>query len=325
MSVRLGFDIGNSSIKIAAVKAGHVAVEEIRLPENMMRDGEIAMPNSFASFLRREMRALKIRGREAALVLPSRQVICRFTAMPKMSVEQLTLNLPYEFNEFVQDDPDKFFFDYAMCEPEEGDDPEQIYLMAAAASKERILQYIRIFSGAGLRLKTLLPPEMALLKLAARRKKNGEPECCFVNLGQETVTITIARNGRIRATRQIEIGCRAIDEVIADVMNTDPYLAGTYKFNNYQGVLELPEVAEVYQRIAVEIQRVVNFYRFNFRDSELSGMYLLGGGASIRQLTDTIREMVELSVLPLEELITTPETDMAAAARGALAIGMAVR
>lgn len=329
---RLGFDIGNNSVKVAAVSGGRVSCWELRMPENMMDDGEIAMPNSFSEFLRREMRSHKIRGRECALVFPARQVICRMVVMPRMSKDELALNLPYEFNEFVQNDPEKFFFDYAMCSPEPGDDPEQMYMMAAAASKDRITQYIRIFSDAGLKLKVLLPAEMALLNLTAarraRRKNAAAPapgEFCFVNLGQDTVNITITKNDRVQAMRQVEIGCAAIDAAIADLMNVDPFLAGTYKFNNFQGVLDSPACQDVYQRMAVEILRVVNFYRFNFRDSELAGMYLLGGGASIPQLTDRIRQMVELPVLPLSELMSAPGADASALARSALAVGVATR
>ena len=325
MAGKLGFDIGNSSVKIAAVSGGHIAVHEIRMPENMMDDGEIAMPNSFSSFLRREMKARKIRGRECALVLPARQVICRFVTLPKMNEEQLALNLPYEFNEFVQNDPERFFFDYAMCEKAPGDDPEQMYMMAAAASKDRITQYIRIFSGAGLKLKTLLPPEMALMRLAQHHSAEKGAEYCFVNLGQDTVNITIIKNDRVRAMRQIEIGCAAIDAAIADKLNVDPYLAGTYKFNNFQGVLDTPEAEEVYQRIAIEILRVVNFYRFNFhQDSDLQGLYLLGGGAAIGQLTGVISEMLEMPALPLGGLIPAQGLDAEAAAKGALAIGVAM-
>ena len=328
MGTKLGFDIGNNSVKIAAVSGGKVTVHDIRMPDNMMSDGEIAMPNGFSDFLRREMKARKIKGKECALVFPARQAICRFLAMPKMTKEQLALNLPYEFSEFVENDPDKFVYDYAMCAPDANDDPEQMYMMAAAASKERITQYIRIFSGAGLKLKTLLPVEMSLMRLVAgyraRDPENRPQEYCFVNLGRNTVVITIIKNDRIRAARQIEMGCAAIDTAIADMMGVDPFLAGTYKYNNFQGVLDTPQCAEVYQRIAVEIQRVLNFYRFNYRDSELSGMYLLGGGASITQLTDAVVDMVEMPALPLDELMNAPGLDLTSAVKGALASGMAI-
>ena len=329
---RLGFDISNSSVKIAAVSGSHVECWELRMPDDIMDDGEVAAPDSFSAFLRQEMKERQIKGKECALVFPARQVICRVLAMPKMNKEELALNLPYEFNEFVQNDPEKFFFDYAMCAPQEGDDPERMYMMAAAASKERIGQYIRIFSDAGLKLKVLLPPEMALLKLtgAGRAGRRGpsqtEPsEVCFVNLGHDNTSITVVKNDRVQATRQVDIGCAAIDAAIAETMNVDLALASSYKYNNFQGALDSAACQDVYQHMAVEILRVVNFYRFNFRDNDLSGMYFLGGGTAIRQLTERIVLLVELPVLPLEGLMSSDGLDPIVAAKNALAVGVAIR
>ncbi len=330
---RLGFDIGNSSVKIAAVAGDKVQVYEIRMPENMINDGEITMPNAFSEFLKKEMKRLKVPKGECALVLPARQVICRLVTLPKMTTEQLMLNLPYEFSEFIQGDPDRFLCDYALCEndfEESEEEGEHMTMMAAAASKERIQQYVHMFSAAGLKLRTLLPGEMSLIRLVEKyREKNPESpeEFCFINLGQDNIGITIVQKDKVRATRQIEFGCGQLDLAIADLMNTDPFLAGSYKLTNYQNVWYAPECAEIYQRIAVEILRVLHFYRFNYRDSQLAGIYLVGGGACILPLRQRLEEMLdedvmELPLLPVEEF-APGGLEAGEAARAILALGMA--
>lgn len=326
---RLGFDIGNSSVKVAAVSRDKAEVFEIRMPDNMMQEGEITMPNSFSGFLREERKKHKIPKGECALVMPARQVICRTVTLPKMSAEQLMLNLPYEFSEFIQGDADRFFCDYAMCEPsgDDRDGEEQMTLIAAAAAKDRILQYTRLFAGAGLKLRALLPGEMALIRMTAlHRQKHpeGPQEYCFINLGWESVLITIVKRDRIQAMRQINLGCRQLDMVIADLVNEDPFLAASYKFNNYQNVLDAAECEAVYSNIAVEILKVVNFYRFNYRDSQLAGVYLTGGGSSIPQLCGRIEEMLGLAVLPVTELFDGYDLKPESAAKGILALSVAL-
>ena len=40
--------------------------------------------------------------------------------MPLMTEEQLRLNLPYEFHDYIGGEMDKYVFDYAMIQTKEG-------------------------------------------------------------------------------------------------------------------------------------------------------------------------------------------------------------
>ena len=42
--------------------------------------------------------------------------------MPLMTEEQLRLNLPYEFHDYIGDEMDKYVFDYAMIQTKREDD-----------------------------------------------------------------------------------------------------------------------------------------------------------------------------------------------------------
>lgn len=325
---RVGFDIGAGSLKVAVTGGVRTVVHEIRLPEQMFQDGEIRTPNGFSEFLKRECKKRRIPKGECALVLPARQVLCRTVTLPKMTIDQLMLNLPYEFSDFIADDADKFFCDYAMCEstPEE-EAQGQMTMMAATVAKERITQYVKMFSNAGFKLRTLLPAEMVMIRIADRYRQNtpGSPEeYCFVDLGQEKTTIMIIRKDRVRATRQIQEGCAMIDQAIADAMNVDPFLAGSYKHTNYQNVLESPECTDIYQRIAVEILKVVNFYQYNYRDSQLGGLYLIGGGSQIDAFRQVISSVLELPLLPVEELLGISGVESADARSALAAIGLTI-
>lgn len=327
---KLGFDIGNSSIKIAVVSKRGMDVHEIRLPETMIQDGEIIMPNSFSQFLKKECKKLRIPKGECALVLSPRETLCRTLTMPKMPKDQLMLNLPYEFSEFIRDDADKYFYDYAMCDsgqetnPEDG---EQMKLMAAIARKERITQYIRMFSDAGMKLRTLLPCEMALIYLNKEYQKRVPDvprESCFINIGQHSVRFLVVQDDSILASRQIDAGCASLDMVIADLLGVDPFLANSYKMTNYKQVLDFPECQAVCRNIAVEILKVINFYQFNYRKNQLSGVYLTGGGSAIPQLRAAISDVIDLPILPLADFLPREMTDTGKASVGIYALGVAI-
>ena len=185
---QLGFDIGSNSMKVAVRRGNTVRVEQVRLPENMVDEaGNITLPHAFAQFLKQQRKELKLPRGTASLVLPPNQVICRLVTMPKMTTDQLIMNLPYAFADFVQGAADQYFCDYALCAPTEeesaavAEDGEQgVPMMAAAAAKQTLAEYVQMFARAGIRLKTILPQEMALINLVKnRRSGDGTEEFCI--------------------------------------------------------------------------------------------------------------------------------------------------
>lgn len=300
-NVRLGFDIGSSSLKIAVIRGNEMRIEEVRLPENLVDAGGITLPHAFVEFLKQTKKELNLPRGSAALVLPPSQVICRLVTMPRMTTEQLMMNLPYEFSDFIQGVADQYYCDYAVCEPQEGEDGEQgIPMMAATASKDRLAEYARIFTRAGIRLKTVLPQEMALIHLAREHPE----ELFFVDLGHQHTRITVVWKDRVQATRQIGLGGRDLDLAVADELGVDAFLAGTYKAANYQNVLSAPAVGDICERVAVEILKVINFYQFTYRSGNLRGIYLVGGGAALPPLRQAIAAAAGVELLDPAELLS---------------------
>ena len=66
---------------------------------------------------------------------------------------------------------------------------------------------------------------------------------------------------------------------------------------------------------------VINFYRFNNRDTELDEIYFCGGGSNIEALCDTIAETVGMNRKNFMELMPE-EVDKDANLGGVFAIGV---
>lgn len=142
-----------------------------------------------------------------------------------------------------------------------------------------------------------------------------------MDLGHQFTRITVVWRDRIQATKQIALGGRNLDAVVANELGTEPFLSNTYKTTNFQDVLTLPSVAEVCDRIAVEILKVINFYQFTYRSSALEEIYLVGGGAALPLLRQSIENTVGLPLLNPADLL--PEAGKAVAA-GIFAAGAAM-
>lgn len=320
--IKVGFDIGGSSMKIAVAKGDGFRVEAVRLPDNLTDENGVTMPNAFSQFLKQTVKELRLPRGSAALVLPANQVICRMVGMPEMNREQLLMNLPYEFADFIQGAPDQYFCDYAMCERLPGDEEGSMPMMAAVAAKRQLEEYIKMFARGGVKLKKLVPQEMALIELCrAQRTGDGPEEYCFVDLGHQQTRITVVAGDRVQATRRLPIGGRDLDLAIAEELGVDAFLAGTYKMAGHQGAQTAAAVPELCERLAVEILKVVNFYQFTYRNSALSGVYLVGGGAAMETLRQAIEGTAGLTLLDPGKLLRTTQ---GAAAEGIFAAGAAM-
>ena len=63
------------------------------------------------------------------------------------------------------------------------------------------------------------------------------------------------------------------------------------------------ECENAYSSIAMELMRVLNFYRYSNRDSNIGDVWLCGGGAVIEPLREAIGEALDLEVHPASEMI----------------------
>ena len=313
----IGIDVGNANCKFALHDGrGYRFISE-RMPDNVVRDNEVVSPESLSKFLRTLRREKRIRDRNCVLVLNTSNIYFRHVTLPPMTVPELMLNLPYEFRDFIQDDPDEYTYDYAVDEivrDEEGN-VERMELYAAAVRTSLIDSYAQFLRKAGFKLKSVTPAPMAYMALIRSYCESVEGETpdghdiVLVDIGHANVTIYLFRGWHFDSARTIDFGCDEFDRVIADMKGIDPYTAGNYKLNNFEGVMDDPECLAVCDRFALEVSKVVNFYNFNNPDREIDLMCFLGSGSRIPQLTDAISEAVPLPTDTIDALMPESVVD----------------
>ena len=82
-----------------------------------------------------------------------------------------------------------------------------------------------------------------------------------------------------------------------------PHIAANYKRANYSEVQDIQACHDLYNRVAVEIMRAVNFYGFNTPNADLQDIYFTGGLARLTAMTQDIANTLSLNVHQLDELM----------------------
>ncbi|MBQ9021417.1 MAG: pilus assembly protein PilM, partial [Eggerthellaceae bacterium] len=286
-----------------------IRLVSVRMPENATDEGRVTSPETMASFLREVRTGQHVREKSCNLVLSSSQAFFRHVTLPAMSESELVLNLPYEFRDFIAGDTGEYTFDYCVDEIVLDDAGKAVglELFAAACSKKLASTYESVLRKAGFRLTGIIPAPLAYMRLLKnyieRSNTDAETDVVFVDIGQTNVVVSLFRGAHYEASKTIEFGCDAIDEAIAELYGIDPYTASSYKYNNFDNALDTPQVQTVYDRFAIEVSRVVNFYNFNTPEQNIEQMYFLGGGAQIPQLTEHIAEAISVPSDSIEVLL----------------------
>ena len=329
----VGIDIGASDIKLALVSDDGVRnLATGVVPDNLVRDGRIVSPELAAEFLKSELKNAQIKASQCAFILPSSVAYTRSMMVPAMSHENLILNLPYEFRDFITQEKDKYFYDYALLDvaSDESGAVKEYEVIAATTLKETIQVYSSICRRAGLKLKTAVPEEIAYMNILNRYQKRNNidmsnREFGFFDLGHTSTKLHIYKGNKHQASRVIEYGVGLLDSIIAEQNSIDEHIARAYKHANNKGEQTDELCLNLYDNIAMELVRALKFYSFNMPDSNLTDAYFCGGGSKIMPLIDRLRDELQLEVHAFTELLPETVKNVDDAPLCHLAIGVAMQ
>jgi len=324
----IGLDFGSCALK-AAVWDGNKVTRLIEepMPDQLVRAGVVTSPEAMAAFLKQTLRKNRVSVCKAAVLLPPSQVFVQLSELPAMTQAQLKLNLPYEFRDFISENRENYFYDYAVLETrnDAAGKPQTMRLLAAAVSKELIHTYENLCRWAGLRLVTAIPVEMAYTNLLRHGSgKNAPREVCIVDCGHTGLRVYFYSGNTFENVRTVEQGGAGADSLLADQLDTDIHIAHVRKEANAQGELALPELRAYIQETLRDVQRAVNFYHFSNPDRQLEAGYFCGGGGRVPFIQAELEEMAGVPLRSVADLMgKLPNPDKAVTCAGA--IGAAIQ
>lgn len=271
----LGIELGHYRVKLAYLEQGSLKtyISE-RIDIDFYTNNHL-----YAKRIRELLTAHEIRCKHTVFVLPPEKTYVKRVRLPLLTTEQLKLNLPYEFVDYIGEQTELYQFDYAVLERSSN----QLDLLAAACKKELCTELQSFAKLAGLKLTGLVPSVIGLERLL-NRNNDQKQDFVIVDLGFRALRIHFFRQGIYDTTRLLEPGCEEIEQL-------------------YQSEKEsADQISQCCQTVAIQIMRVLNFYSFNHMDNTLDTLYYCGGGAREQKLLAAIERAVEIPVRSLAVL-----------------------
>lgn len=146
-----------------------------------------------------------------------------------------------------------YTYDYMVDEMvvNEAGETERMDLYAAAVETDLVNGRADMLKHAGFRLRQAVPSPVALAALLKRfsteQPEHADDSIAIIDLGYSGVQATFFHGTKFQSSKHIDMGCREIDDAIAFLKNVDPHVASTYKYSNYEGVLDDESCVSIYE------------------------------------------------------------------------------
>ncbi len=314
---RLGIDIGANTLKVVLLEENKIMASSIQvLPDHLVKDGNITSLEVLSELIRSICQEMDVKNLDTSIVLSESLSFVRNITMPFMNEEQLIYNIPFEFKDYINDELSDYVFDYAMISDEKeilerqalenNELSNTMDVLVAACSKKIIEDMTYLCKKCNLKLKRIIPYAFSYIQLI-RQLKDNHKEYCFIDIGYDSMKLSIYSSDEFKASRRIDVGLKNVDDIISQNKNVDIHIAHTYGMNNFENCLSDDDVMNFFRSMAIEISRALNFYRFNYRDSRLDDVYICGGGSKILPLIQIFKSTLnEYTIHLADELMQAP-------------------
>ena len=335
----VGIDIGTGQVKAAelSLHSGHPILKAaglIDLPEHVVEDGYVFEREALADSIRRLLATSGISSRDVVVAVAGRAVFVREIIFPVMTKEELKAAVRWDMEKYVPYEPDSYYYDFAVIGP--GKDEAELKVLLVAAPHELVNTLADALAAAGCKLLAI-----DIEPLAVFRTLHDVKNTMVIDIGTTISQISVFQDESPAVTRLIPIGGRKFTEVIMQTTGLEypeaerlKQQTGMLKYRDLKG-----ELSMAHQRLQLlaselgrEVERTVEYYQAQNRETVLDRIYLTGGGSKLDNLPEYLAaQLGDIQVLrhnPLSVLTPAASLDReylhGLAPQLAVAIGLAL-
>lgn len=271
----VGIDIGSHSLKVVAMSG--VSGERTLTAYNIKNLSLVAEKHDLRSRISEALGEIDLAPSGVNLSISGPDVIVRFITLPKMTKEQLDGALVFEAEKYIPFNISEVVLDCVIL----GDAPSEgnMRVLLAAAKRQPIESMIANLDGLGIPVNVMDINAFAVLNaFTASGHTSSGKAVALLDIGHTHTDFLISMNDSPCFMRQIQLGARDIDVIIARNLSVDMEKAQEYKM----GMGEFDEevvnqaVTQILDDIVKEIQLSLGYFE-NTCAMTADNIYCSGG------------------------------------------------
>lgn len=305
----VGVDITSTAVRAVEVsdpdrKPTVLRYFEIPLPEGAVSRGEVIETNTVAQALRQLWSRGGFKSKDVVLGMGNQRVLARDMTVPKVSLRRIRESLPFEVQDMLPVPVADALLDFYPVAEVQGEHGPVVHGLLIAAVKAAVLGNVAATEKAGLNTVDVdLIPFALTRALVSRQGIAGTVG--LIDIGANTTTVVIARDGVPQFVRIIPTGGDDITHAVRAGLETD--LAGAERAKRALGLAtsvasqEEQAAVEVIYRVALEqltsLRNTISYFANTRPDDPVQQLVVSGGGALLPGLLAALGEMTRLPVV----------------------------
>lgn len=298
-------DIGTAAIRVVQLtpqsksgswtlqKFGHSTIDPkiagSDSPEGQRKLGEVILTTLNQS---------GIKTRDVVVNIPSGKTFATVVDLPKMTAQELKVNVRYEAEQFIPMQIDEVQLDYALLgdSPSDSEKSEVLLTSVANSYSESRLDMLETL---GLNVIAMEPDSTAMLR-AVLPQTSKESTLVF-DVGDYATDLIVVKEGAPRLIRSIPVGFQTIVKTAAQNLSVDQNQASQFmlKFGLAQDRLEgqiYKAVDGTLDQFVSEISKSINFFQNRYPATPVSQVLVTGYGAVVPLFTEYVKQKLGLDV-----------------------------
>ncbi|HUK55941.1 MAG TPA: type IV pilus assembly protein PilM [Nitrospiria bacterium] len=294
----LGLDIGRSAIKVvhlASTRKGlvlkHAGLTELPPADPSAQPGpEESAPLALHDVFKEG----RLKRQKIAINFGGRNPIIRYILLPKMPKDELAEAVRWEAKKLIPFPVEDAVLDYLVVGEVQERDLKRTEVLLVATERAAVMNQLGAFKRINLPITAMDVNPLALFNTVKLNYKSDLDEnLVFVDIGAEKMDINISKRGVLRFTRNVQLGGQEITRAIAqglgiereeaEQLKRDKGLSGAKPSEGAaapskdQDGRRLEIIKAEVDRMVLETQRSMDYYRAQFREGSVKKIVLMGG------------------------------------------------
>jgi type IV pilus assembly protein PilM len=301
----VAFDIGSSSIKMveaALEKNGWRLLKagSLGLPAGAVQNNMIVDSAAVVDAVKKLIQENGVSATKVIAAVPGRSVIMKKLELPAQKEDELDANVEFEANKIIPENLENVNLDYQVVNYLEGG--SKIEVLLVAVRKEIVESYTEVIRQAGLDPAVM---DVDYFAMESMYESNYEPQAPgevigLIHIGARYTSINVLSSGVSTFTGDLPVGGEEFTDSLRRTLQLPGEAAETLKITGMLDGQEYTDLEELLrptsESLAEDIRRTLSLYGAVASEEGIRNIFLSGGGARLRGLSDVLEEKLGVPV-----------------------------